>query len=71
MARVELKTLYYKKELLLSNLCAYLSHLILVDKQEENSIQTQPQPPILSQHHLPLLHKPRGSSRHLLHNIRL
>ena len=72
MARVELKALYNKKELPLSNPCVYLSHLILVDKQEENSIQTQPQPPpILSQHHLPLLHKSRGSSRHLLHNIRL
>lgn len=45
MARVELKALYYKTELLLSNPCVYLSHLILVDKQEENSIQTQPQPP--------------------------
>ena len=62
MARVELKALYYKMELLLSNPCVYLSHLILVDKQEENSIQTQPQPPILSQPHLPLLHKSRGSS---------
>gem|GEM_PF-1698546 len=45
MAKIELKALYYKTELLLSNPCVYLSHLIQVDKQEENAIQTQPQPP--------------------------
>ena len=38
MARVKLKALYYKTERHLSNPCAYLSHLILADKQEENSI---------------------------------
>lgn len=62
MARVELKALYYKTELPPSNPCVYLSHLILVDKQEDYFILIQPQPPILSQHHLPLLHKSRGSS---------